>query len=91
MQVAQTAHAAGESVPRELAPIPEGTIVVALSVPDEGALRRVALALGEHSQTYKLITEVDGPFAGQAMAIGVTPTCDRASVRKAVSSLPLVK
>jgi hypothetical protein len=88
VQVAQTAHAAGESAGGVL---PEGTIVVALAVPDEGTLKRVAEALGEQSQTYKLIVENEGPWASQAMALGVTPTCDRAAVRKAVSSLPLVK
>lgn len=85
MQVAQTAHAAGES-----AGVPQ-TIVVALAVPDEDSLRRIAETLGVESQTYKLITEDAGPWKGQAMAIGVAPTSDRAAVRKAVSSLPLVR
>ena len=91
VQVAQTAHAAGESVPESQAPLPDGTIVVALSVPNEEALLRIAQALGAESLTYKLIMECDGPYAGQAMALGVRPTRDRAAVRKAVSSLPLVK
>jgi hypothetical protein len=91
VQVAQTAHAAGESVAESQAPLPDGTIVVALSVPSEGALLRIAQALGEHSLTHKLIMESDGPYAGQAMALGIRPTRDRAAVRKAVSSLPLVK
>ncbi len=89
MQVAQTAHAAGESVRK---PLPmEGTIVVALAVPTEDTLRQIAEALGRESLTYKLITETEGPWANQAMAIGVEPTTDRASVRKVVSSLPLVR
>lgn len=88
VQVAQTAHAAGESVKTLL---PDGTIVVALAVPNESTLRQVAEALGRHSQTYKLITETEGPWAHQAMAIGVEPTQDRAAVRKAVSALPLVR
>ena len=91
VQVAQTAHAAGESVSESQAPLPDGTIVVALGVPNEEALLRIAQALGAESQTYKLIMESDGPYAGQAMALGVRPTRDRAAVRKAVSSLPLVK
>lgn len=65
--------------------------MVALVVPDEGSLRRLAEALGEHSLTYKLIVEEDGPFAGQAMALGINPTTDRAAIRKVTSALPLVK
>lgn len=88
VQVAQTAHAAGESAG---GPLPEGTIVVALAVPTEQTLRQVAIALGKESLTYKLIEENEGPFAGQACAIGVTPTYDRKAVRKATSRLPLVR
>jgi hypothetical protein len=65
--------------------------VVALVVPDETSLRRVAEALGEHSLTHKLIVEDAGPFAGQAMALGIQPTTDRAAIRKVTSALPLVK
>ncbi len=85
MQVAQTAHAASEA-----SGYPP-TIVVALEVPDETSLRRIAEALGEQSLSYKLITEDAGPFAGQAMALGLTPTTNRAAIRKVVSALPLVR
>jgi sirohydrochlorin ferrochelatase len=85
VQVAQTAHAASEASGHP------PTIVVALVVPDEQTLRRLAEALGERSLTHQLILEDAGPFAGQAMAIGIVPTSDRAAVRKAVSHLPLVK
>lgn len=85
VQVAQTAHAASEA-----AGYPP-TIVVALAVPDETSLRRIAEALGEQSLTYKLITEDAGPFAGQAMALGLTPSIDRKAIRKATSALPLVR
>lgn len=88
VQVAQCAHAAGESAN---GPLPDGTIVVALAVPTEAALRAVAEALGKHSMTYKLILESEGEFSGQATAIGVTPTTDRKTIRKATSRLPLVK
>lgn len=85
MQVAQTAHAASEA-----SGYPP-TIVVALAVPDEASLRRIAEALGRESLTYKLIEEDYGPFAGQAMAVGISPVVDRAAVRKVVSALPLVR
>lgn len=85
VQVAQTAHAASEASGHP------PTIVVALMVPDEASLRRVAEALGENSLTYKLITEEDGPYAGQAMAVGIAPSTDRKAIRKVTSALPLVR
>lgn len=85
VQMAQVCHAASEA-----SGYPP-TIVVALAVPDETALRRIALALGEQSLTYKLIEEDYGPFAGQAMALGVCPLDSREAIRKVVSDLPLVK
>jgi hypothetical protein len=88
IQVAQTAHAAGESAG---GPLPDGTIVVALAVPCEQTLRAIADALSKHNLTYKLIVENEGPWANLAMAIGVTPTHDRAAVRRATSALPLVR
>ena len=60
-------------------------------MPDEATLRRVAEALGKQSLTYKLVVEEDGPFAGQAMALGIEPSTDRAAIRKVTSALPLVK
>ena len=65
--------------------------MVALAVPDETTLHKIAQALGAQSQTYALVVENEGPYAGQAMAIGVLPTTDRAAVRRAVSALPLVR
>ena len=65
--------------------------MVALSVPDEATLRRVAEALGQHSLTYKLIMEDAGPFTGQAMALGLAPSTDRKAIRKVTDGLPLVK
>jgi hypothetical protein len=88
VQVAQTAHAAGESAG---GPLPEGTIVVALAVPDEVALHAIVAALLRQGLTYQLVVENEGPYASQAMAIGVTPTRDRAAVRRATSALPLVR
>jgi hypothetical protein len=85
VQVAQTAHAASEATGHP------PSIVVALAVPDESTLRKIAEALGRQSQTYALIVEDAGPHAGEATAIGVRPTADRAAVRKVLSSLPLVR
>lgn len=65
--------------------------MVALVVPDEGSLRRLAEALGEHSLTHRVIVEDAGPYAGQAMALGIKPTTDRTAIRKVTSALPLVR
>jgi hypothetical protein len=65
--------------------------MVVLAVDTEAQLRRVADALGEQSLTHKLIVEDAGPHAGEAMAIGLAPISDRASVRKVLSSMPLLK
>lgn len=89
-QVAQTVHAAGESaLPR---PIP-GTIAVALHARDEEHLKDVALQLAERGITYHCVHEAldDAKYPGQLMAIGIHPTSDRLKLRRALSSLPLVK
>ena len=85
VQVAQVAHAASEAAG---APV---CVVVALAVDGEAELRRVAAALGDRSLTHRLVVEDAGPHAGQATALGVTPTHDRAAIRKVVSALPLVR
>ncbi len=85
MQIAQTAHAASEATGHP------PTIVVALAVPDEPALRRVADALSGQSQAHSLVVEDVGLHAGQAMAIGIAPIADRSAIRKVTSSLPLAR
>lgn len=83
-QVAQTIHAAGESAPTRCLP---GTIAVALHARDERHLRQVADRLGAAGIPHHLVEECDG----EAMAIGVEPTTDRAAVRRVLSQLPLVR
>lgn len=85
VQVAQAAHAASEAAGHP------PTIVVALAVPNETTLRKLAEALGQQSLTYALITEDSGMFKGQVMALGITPSFDRAAIRKVTSALALVK
>lgn len=87
LQVAQATHAAGESVPEHLAPLPTGTIAVALHARDEAHLRAVCQQLCAAGISHRLIVEDNG----QAMAIGIKPTRDRSQVRKVVSALPLVR
>jgi DNA gyrase inhibitor GyrI len=88
VQVAQTIHAAGESCE---GPLPSGTYAVALAVPNEDSLRSLAQRLWDGEVPHTVIEEVDGPFAGQAMAIGCWPTRERERMRRFTSSLPLVR
>lgn len=83
-QVAQTIHAAGESA---VEPIPSGTIAVALAARDRAHLVEIADRLTAASIPHKVILECDG----EPMAIGVRPTRDRATVRKVLSSIPLIR
>jgi hypothetical protein len=85
VQIAQTAHAVSEA-----SGIPP-TVVVALSVPDEQALRRISAMLIEMSHGHALIVEDAGPYVGQATAIGVPPITDRRAIRKVTSCLPLAR
>lgn len=83
---AHVCHAAGES-----GPAPPGSIAVVLGVESEADLLRVAARLDARLIPYVLIRENAGQFDGQVTAIGIPPTCDRAAIRKAVSSLHLVR
>ena len=83
---AHVCHAAGES-----GPAPPGSIAVVLGVAGEPELLLVADKLDAQRVPHVLIREDSGPYEGQVTAIGIQPTNDRASVRKAVSSLRLVR
>ncbi len=88
VQLAQTIHAAGESAD---GPLPSGTIAVALEVSDEAALRNLAKELWNGEIPHKLIVEVDGAYANQAMALGIFPTFNRDKIKKYTGHLRLVK
>lgn len=83
-QVAQAIHAAGESTPGR---VPKNTIAVALSARDQAHLLEIDAQLTQSGIIHVLIVECDG----EPMAIGCEPTRDRQSIRKVVSSLPLVR
>jgi hypothetical protein len=87
VQAANLIHAAGESSPGNLA---SNTYAVALACPDEPALEALRAVLTANGVHYRAIVETEGPHAGQLMALGLVP-CDRASVRKALSQLPLLR
>mgnify|MGYP000913997715 CR=1 FL=1 len=87
VQAAQLIHAAGESSPGDL---PPGTFAIALTVPDEPALRALARRLGMAEILHRGIYEVDEPWNGQMMAIGIAPA-RRSVLKKLLSELPLLK
>jgi hypothetical protein len=72
-------HAAGES-----GPAPPGSVAILLAAKDEDELRALATLDSESH----LIVECDGPYAGQALAIGFPP---RAEKRGAYNHLKLWK
>lgn len=84
--VANTVHAAGESVG-----VPSGTFAVALATAGSDELEDVRARLETLGIPHAAIVETQGEFQGQLMAIGIEPVKDRAVLRKVVSSLPLVK
>jgi hypothetical protein len=84
---AQIIHAAGESSPGNLG---AGTFAVALAVPDEAALMKVADRLRAAGMAFTCIFESDAPWSGQLMAIGVRPAA-RSVMQKVLSSFPLYR
>jgi hypothetical protein len=87
VQAAQLIHAAGQSSPGNL---PPGTYAVALTVPDEAALRALADDLGAAGLPRHLVVEDDAPYSGQAMALGIAPG-DRKRLKPYLSRYPLLK
>lgn len=87
IQAAQIIHAAGKSSPGNL---PVGTYAVALTVPNEAALRELATTLERAGLPRHLIVEDDAPYTGQAMALGIAP-CDRKTLKPYLARYPLVK
>lgn len=81
------AHAAGEGSERH----PDGVHVVVLAARDEAHLREVSQRLVDAEVAQTLITETDEPYAGQAMSIGCELVKERGPLRRALSSLPLLR
>lgn len=80
-------HAAGESSPGNL---PSQTYAVALTCPDEDALRSLARALLVSGVGHRTIHEPDAPWDGALMAIGLEPG-PKKEVGRHVARLPLWK
>jgi hypothetical protein len=84
---AQLIHAAGESSPGNLS---NETFAVCLAVPGEPELLALEARLIAAGIRHNSIREPDAPWNGQLMSIGICP-CERSSVRKLLSNLPLLK
>ena len=87
MMSAQLVHAAGES---SFGNLPKNTHAVVLAVPGEENLLELEKQLLEAKIPHNAIREVDSPYNGQLMAIGICPTT-RDKVKGLLSQLPLVK
>ena len=85
---AQLIHAAGESSPGDL---PKNTFAVALSAKSESHLGFIEQKLQRLNIPHHAIREPDEPWCGALMAIGIPPVEDRELIKKATSSLPLLK
>ena len=86
VQFAQTIHATGESCEGH----PKGTHAYALAARDEEHLLELADRLWAAEIPHVVVREPDPPYNGQAMAIGIFPTQDKAMVDRVTSSLPLL-
>ncbi len=84
---AQVTHASGESSPGNL---PKATNAVVLSVATEADLMDLAARLSAAGVPHVLIEEPDAPWNGQATAIGLVPTVDKAALRAILGKLPLL-
>lgn len=85
VQIANACHAAGESGPART-----GTSVVVLVAPDEVNLRFIASSLTtEPGLRVREVVETHGKYRGHLMAVGVSPTFDRAAIQRYTAHLPL--
>jgi peptidyl-tRNA hydrolase len=88
VKLAQTVHAAGESV---RFPIVSGTYAYVIEVDDERALLDLSQKFTAEGVQHRLIMEPDEPYCGQAMAIGCEPTRDRTKIRRLTTHLRLAR
>lgn len=87
MIAAQVAHAAGVGSDRH----PPEVHVVVLAVQSEYHIRAAFDRLLQAGVKATLVEEVDLPYAGQAMSVGLELVRDRRSVNRVLSSLPLLR
>lgn len=88
VQIAQTIHAAGESV---AGPVPPTTHAVALEAADEAELLDLEAKLKHLGIQFVAIREIDAPYTNQLMAIGIQPQVRAKILRKALARFALVR
>ncbi len=89
VQLVQVAHAAGESILREIQG--EATSCIVLHLPDEQTLYMWSEILWMKGLFHRKIFEPDKPWNGQLMSIGVCPRVDTPELRKIFKYLPLAR
>ena len=87
MIAAQVAHAAGAGSERH----PPGVHVVVLSARDESQVRLISRQLSGLGVAHTLVEEIDPPYFGEAMSIGLELVDDRRLSNQVLSSLPLLR
>ena len=89
-QLVHVAHAAGESVPAELAPLSPETHVVLLHAPSEATLCAQADRVRNAGFQVALIHEPEGPEYGRGyVSLGVAPSLRHNKLRKLFHHFPL--
>lgn len=83
---AQLVHAAGET-----GPATRGTHAVVLGINSEWKLSRIEKQLREAGIEHHAVRELDAPWCGALMAVGLSPTRDRGRLRPILGRLRLVK
>lgn len=89
MLAAQVVHAAGESAALG-PPLASDTHAVVLAAATSLELRALSARLSKAAIAHVLIEEIDAPFCGEALALGVAPA-RKEVVRRHLSSLPLLR
>jgi len=85
-KLAQLIHAAGESSPGNL---PPETHAIALEAADEAALLKLESRLQQAGIPHTSIRELDAPYLGALMAIGLPPQPRSRLIRKYLSQYKL--
>lgn len=83
-------HSAGESATLA-APLPNCVRAVVLQVHSENDLLCVERKLRTASVPFILFRETEGPWAGQAMSLGVVPCARTPVLRKILGKLALLR
>lgn len=86
LQGAYIGHAAGESNPFNR----KNMHIVVLTCADEAELKATAHRLSVACLPHHVMSESDGPFAGQVLSLGVEPN-RKEVVRRYLSCFPLFK